>query len=149
MHLDRPLVLRAGGLGVAAGLVAVVGQFLPVLLDGWSATRIGPVTFAVGVASLLVSPVLVLVLGHRAGTRRNVAREYDTVALSLAVGGAFGYLVGYAAGYLGLSPGILTSPLAFMLAGTTWNAVVKGGWFAVAGVAGASVAHFRAAERNP
>lgn len=146
MHLDRPLALRAGGLGVAAGVVAVVGQFLPVLLDAPPA-RIGLGAFAVGAVSLLVSPVLVLVLGYRVGVRRNVAREYGTVALSLAVGGGVGYLLGYAVSYLALAQG--TDAFALVLVGAVWNAVVKAGWFAIAGVAAASIAHFHTRKRNP
>lgn len=147
MRIDRPLALRAALLGVAAGLVAVAGQFLPVILDAPSPEQVGLPMLAVSAAGFLVSPVLVLVLGYRVGNRRNVASEYGSVALSLAVGGAVGYLAGYAVGVLAVPDDV--PQFAFVLAGSIYNAVVKAGWFAIAGVAGAAVAHFRAAERNP
>lgn len=148
MRLDSPLALRAGVLGVTAGALTVVQQFVPVLVDA-PVGDAAPALFALGAAGLVVSPVLVLAVGYRAGTRRNVAREYGAVAAAFAVGGGVGYLVGYVAAVVALPEGGVAGQTLPLAGSAAYSAVVEAGWFAVAGVAGAAVGQFRTAERNP
>lgn len=144
---DRPPLAPVVALTLVASVAAAVQRYAPVLLD-LPVSRVGATVFAVSVVGFVLSPVLVFAVGYWTGRRVDVPRAYPSVALVFGVGGGLATLAGFAAVLLvGVAPD--ASDLGMAAFSATHTAVVRGVSYAVTGVAGAAVAHFRTAERNP
>jgi hypothetical protein len=144
---DRPPLAPVVALTLAAGVAAAVQQYAPVLLD-LPVPQVSVAVFAVSAVGFVLSPVLVFALGYWTGRRVDVPRTYPSVAAAFGVGGGLATLAGFAAVLLvGVIPDAGNLGMAAFSA--THTAVVRGVSYAVTGVAGAAVAHFRVAERNP
>lgn len=142
-----PLAAPVAVLALAAGALSGVQQFAPVVLD-LPVDRVGTLLFAVSVAGFLLSPVLVFAAGYWAGTRVHVPGEYGRVALVFGVVGGIASLVGYGAVVaVGVAPD--AGDLGMVALSSLHTTVLRAVSYAITGVAGASVAHFRTAERNP
>lgn len=141
-HVRRAAVLVAI-LGVLAGVLAAVGQMLPLLLER-PPERIGTIALVLGGVSFLVSPVAVLLVGYLVGGRVDVPDEWTRVAVTFGVVGA----VASFAGALLVSFLVPIQPMrgsGRTVAGASgFNAIVRGVSFAISGVAGAAVAEFSA-----
>lgn len=138
------LLVLSSLLGIVTGVISASRQFLPVLLDQPVST-IGLVFGVVSVVAFLVSPVGIFTLGYWAGSSADVdvAHEYGTLALAFGLGGGLGSLVGYA-GVAGVGLGARGGAELLSLAvPAAYNTLVRVADFAVTGLAGAAVAHFR------
>lgn len=144
---DRPPLAPVVALTLVAGVTAAVQRFAPVLLD-LPVSRVTTAVFALSVVGFVLSPVLVFALGYWTGRRVDVPRAYPSVAAVFGVGGGLATLAGFAAVLLvGVVPD--AGDLGMVAFSATHAAVVRGVSYAITGVAGAAVAHFRVAERNP
>ncbi|WP_254839230.1 hypothetical protein [Natronomonas marina] len=141
-----PTLLRSGlgiaVLGVLAGALSTVGGFLPLLLEG-PPGRIRSAAAALSVVLFLVAPVGVLLVGYWTGRRLDVGETWARVAGTFGVVGA---VASFAAAFL-----VTTfAPVAPMRgpggggSAVAVNSVLRGVRFALAGLAGAAVAQFRA-----
>ncbi|MFB6106717.1 MAG: hypothetical protein ABEJ70_07060 [Halobacteriaceae archaeon] len=141
MRRSRPLALVVALLGLLVGALAASGQFLPALLDV-DVRTVGLYMAAANALSFLLSPVGTFLLGYWAGAGADVPADYGTVALLFgAVGGVAvfaGFLV--VAG-LGLPAGTTGGLSLVLMSG--YAAAFRVAGFAIDGVAGAAVAHFR------
>jgi uncharacterized membrane protein len=142
MTRHRALVAVVAVLGIVAGLLAASRQFLPVIVNR-APTRIGLFFAATTLVSFLVSPVAAFAAGYWGGRRVDLPTAYGRFALTLGVVGGIGTLVGFAVVVAAVGPDSTRDLVGFGLVGGH-TALVRGVDFALTGLAGAAVAHFRA-----
>ncbi|WP_411964145.1 hypothetical protein [Haloferax sp. YSMS24] len=138
-------------LGLLGGVLTAANQFLPTLLNrhpgaiGLSgaptSSSIGLLVAATSVLSFVLSPVLLFLVGYWAAGRADVPSEFATLAAVFGVAGGVTTFVGYLPVVAFLTPVTGTEP-TFVLS-ALYTSVVRGVDYAVTGLAGAAVAHFR------
>lgn len=137
-----PVLACVVTLALVLGVVHAMRSYLPLLLD-FPIRTVSAAVLALNVVGYLLAPLAILGIAYWAGTRADVPREYGTIALQFGVLAAVCYPVGFAVVAL-VAAG--NGDLLRFAVSVGLRALIQGTWFAVAGVAGAAVAHFR--ERN-
>lgn len=131
----------------ARALEAPIRQSLPVLLDVHLA-RIGPVAAGSTVVAFLLSPVAVFDAGYLTGTHTEVVDAYGGIALAFGIVRVATFCGFPVVVLAGVAPAVERgAPGLSALAAT--RAVFRAADFAIAGLAGAAVAHFRARQVRP
>lgn len=142
MTRHRALVVVVAVLGTVTGLLAASRQFLPVILNR-APTWLGLFFAATTLVSFLVSPVAAFAAGYWGGTRVDLPAAYGRFTLTLGVVGGVGTLVGFAVVVPLVDPDSVRE-LAGLGVMAVQSALFRGVDFALTGLAGAAVAHFRA-----
>lgn len=140
MQHRRTVAIAAAVLGVLLGAVPVGRLLLTRTPRVGPDTLLLPVVLAGGVLFLL-SPVAVFALGYWSGSRIDLPESYLELAATMGVAGGVAALV---AQLLGFAIGMRSVDLLQVLVPSLFNGAVRGVDFAVTGLAGAAVAHFRA-----
>ena len=147
----RQIALAVTLLGLLGGAVTAVSQFLPTLVNRSPAASglsgaptsasIGLLVAATSVVSFLLSPVLLFLVGYWAAGRADVPAEFTALAGVFGVAGGVTTLAGYLPVVVFLSP--VTGFEPTFVVSALYTAVVRGVDYAITGLAGAAVAHFR------
>lgn len=142
MRTRRSLAAAAAVLGLLSGAVSAAGQFLPVLVDR-ADPSFGFLAVGMTTASFLLSTVLLFAVAYWHGTAVDVAAEYGSIALVVALVGGGASLVGFlVVGLLAAGPGEFVRATGILLSGV-YTVALRVVDFAITGIAGAAIGHFR------
>ena len=142
--MKRSVPLAFVLLGVVLGAVAQVQSLAPALLRDSTPRSPGLFVLALGFALFVLSTVVVSWVGYRVGHGVDLPDEFAHFALAAGVAGGVGFLLG-GAGALVVSPLPADDTLVAVF-GVVYTAVTRAVSIGLLGLAGASMAHFRAAE---
>jgi len=124
--------------GLATTAPRVVDLDPPPVAPGMTpATTVTALLAGSRLVAVLALPVGAALVGYRAGGRVDLAAAYRDVLAALAAGGAVGGFLG------GVLPGVVVGELLLGALGAVGGAVEASVGFALAGFAGAALAHLR------
>lgn len=143
----RQVALPVAVVTCVAGAFRILQSFAPVLLDSRISLGLSAFVFAGTFVSFLLNPGVVLAIAYRASDTVDIPREWSSIAAWAFVAAVVGYLVGgsLGIGLVAFLRDISPTGRLGLLVNVGLTALFGGVRAALAGVAGASVGHFRRA----